>query len=97
MDDVADDFIVGIMLWRSLRTAPFQQLFCFCNALRLKAIRSDLSIFDDGVGLIDFKRNLHATPRETGFFRGLELLPATEKELVRRNLRRDGLHLVYIN
>ena len=97
IDNVTDDFIVGIIFGCGFGAASAKQLFRKGNAFRLKAIRSDLSVFDDGVGLVNFKCDFYAAPWKTGFFRGLELLPTAEKELVRRDFSRNGLHFIYIN
>ena len=59
-----------------------QQLLGLLYALWFKAIRGDLYVFDEGFGLVNLQRYFHASPWETGFFGGLELLPTAEEEVV---------------
>ena len=74
-----------------------QQSFCQLYGLWFKAIRGDLYVLDECIGLVNLQRYFHASPWETGFFSGLELLPATEKEIVWGDVRSDGLHFAIIN
>ena len=81
-DDVAEDLIVLIVGRHLVSATSAKQSFSSLNRLGFKTIRGDLYVFDDRVRLIDVQGDFYATPGETVFFCGLELLPATEEESV---------------
>ena len=78
MDDVVEDLIVLVVKRHLVSAASAKQSLCSLNRLGFKTIRGDLYVFDDRVCLVDVQGYFYTTPWKTVFFRGLELLPATE-------------------
>ena len=96
-DNVAQDFVVRIERGHCFGAAALQQPLCLSDGFGLKAVGGNLRRGDDGFCFVDMQGDVDVAPWELRLFRGLELSPATEEEVVRSDMLSDGLHRIVLN